>query len=179
MTMTAQKIHPFEAAGLGHAPFRCVGYRQSRFRAAPDAPSQPGSSCDFCGTGIVDVFLVMSSDGREFKVGSDCIRKVYSEFDGTVPPDFRLEIANLQREKRDERRVKEQIRIQKRVAAARDVLDAHPWLFGSKPHPNAYWAGQGKTLRDYLLFMLRCHSNQGREDACRIIEGANKDAPRA
>lgn len=71
--MTA--LHCFEKANLGTYPFRCVGVTYQTFRAAPDAPLQPGACCDYCGTGIMYVYAVVGADGRKFKVGSDCIAR--------------------------------------------------------------------------------------------------------
>jgi hypothetical protein len=56
--------HPFEGAGLGKAPFRLI--RSTR---------QPKSCCDYCGTAIALEFWIMGTDGRTFKVGSDCVLK--------------------------------------------------------------------------------------------------------
>lgn len=67
--------HVFEAAGLGKAPFRCVGVVEVTYQACPGAPIQPGGSCDYCGTGISIHCKIKSADGKEFKVGSDCVRK--------------------------------------------------------------------------------------------------------
>jgi hypothetical protein len=78
----AAHMHPFERANLGTAPFRCVGGYVSKFQAVPGDPScpiQPGTSCDYCGQGIMNVFVVKGSDGRKFKVGSDCIDKAGKE----------------------------------------------------------------------------------------------------
>lgn len=60
------KIHLFEQAGLGKAPFYYVG----------DAEANPCISCDYCSHAIKAVFMVQSSDGKTFRVGSDCIFKV-------------------------------------------------------------------------------------------------------
>jgi hypothetical protein len=73
---TNHTIHPFEAAGLGIAPFKFAGYRVAKFQACPDAPVQSGSSCDYCGRPIMYVYYVRSSDDKEFHVGCDCIAKV-------------------------------------------------------------------------------------------------------
>lgn len=67
--------HPFERSGFGTAPYRCIGYHVSKFQACPEAPVQPGSSCDVCGTGIMHVYRIRSSEGVEFKVGCDCVQK--------------------------------------------------------------------------------------------------------
>lgn len=72
-------LHRFERAGMGKAPFRVVGYGREVFQAIPGDPScplQPGTSCDYCGTGIMDVAYIESSDGQKHKVGCDCVEKV-------------------------------------------------------------------------------------------------------
>lgn len=168
--MGINQIHPFERAGLGHAPFRSAGYAQAIFKPHPDAPARAGTSCDYCGTAIMDVFFVRSADGRKFKVGSDCIRKVFRDFDATIPADFREEFLRVEREKREVKRVAAHERLMARVARVSEILDAHPWLFTSKPHPNAYYASQGKTLRDYYEFMLKNGGATGRTDVCRAVE---------
>lgn len=75
-TKTTATIHPWERAGLGIAPFKLIGYEKSLFQACPGAPVKAGSSCDYCATGIADVFWIQSADGRRFKVGSDCVGRV-------------------------------------------------------------------------------------------------------
>lgn len=66
-------IHRFEAAGLGKAPFKVVGCREIIHTAG--GVSKAGGTCDFCGTGIRYAFLIESSDGKIFKVGSDCVKR--------------------------------------------------------------------------------------------------------
>lgn len=71
-------VHSFERANLGKAPFRCVGYHKAVYQAIPgdpNCPIQPGSSCDFCGQGIMHVYLIKGADGRQFKVGIDCVAR--------------------------------------------------------------------------------------------------------
>lgn len=70
-----ETIHIFERAGLGKAPFRCVGSYESIYKPHPDAPARPGTSCDYCGTGIMSVFEIRGADGLTFKVGCECVRK--------------------------------------------------------------------------------------------------------
>lgn len=76
-TPAAKKPHPFEAAGLGHAPFHVTGHAEKTYCAGPGAPIQCGGSCDYCGTGIVDHYYIKGSGpgDKEFHVGSDCVRK--------------------------------------------------------------------------------------------------------
>lgn len=99
---TCDAVHRFERAGLGKAPFRVKGFGRHVFQAIPGDPScplQPGTSCDYCGTGCMDVANVRGTDGKEFKVGLDCAAKVGDA--GLVAaikksPEYR----KLQREKR-------------------------------------------------------------------------------
>lgn len=62
------RSHPWEKAGLGRAPFRFVMMTK--------APGK-GDGCHYCGTGIVYLFHCVSSDGRKFHVGCDCIARCH------------------------------------------------------------------------------------------------------
>lgn len=62
-------LHVFQKAGLGLAPFRFVDIYT--------APGQ-GDGCHYCGTGIKQVCVIESADGKRFKVGIDCVRKTNS-----------------------------------------------------------------------------------------------------
>lgn len=75
-------IHKFEQVGLGKAPFRLIGMYEKRCSGQPDSrgitvgyAGQPAGSCDYCGTGIANCFLIQSADGKRFEVGEDCVRK--------------------------------------------------------------------------------------------------------
>ena len=67
-------LHAFERAGLGKAPFKCVGVEEIVF-TNPDGSTRAGGSCDYCSTGIRYAFIVRGADRREFKVGCECIKK--------------------------------------------------------------------------------------------------------
>ncbi len=73
---TPAAIHPFEKAGLGPAPFRCVDVVERVYVACQGADAQPGGSCAFCGQGIKVCCVIKSSDGRKFDVGSDCVAQL-------------------------------------------------------------------------------------------------------
>lgn len=72
---TSTFVHPFQKAGFGTAPYRCVGVHENRF-SMPDGTSKPGGCCDYCGTGILYEFSIRSSEGLTFVVGCDCAEKV-------------------------------------------------------------------------------------------------------
>lgn len=68
-------MHVFERAGLGVAPFRCVGFHESTYQACPGAPVQTGSCCAYCGQGIRYCCDIRDSKGARFVVGMDCVER--------------------------------------------------------------------------------------------------------
>ncbi len=83
--------HVFETSGKhGKAPYKVVGYdyavgpvrfidKQTGIEMTCGSPGQPMGCCDHCGTGIAHIFIIESSDGVRFKVGSDCVLKTGDE----------------------------------------------------------------------------------------------------
>lgn len=75
------KVHVFEAAGLGKAPFAFIACYEDRGPKAMGngvtvgAPGQPMGTCAYCGTGIAYCCQIESSDGKTFVVGTDCVAK--------------------------------------------------------------------------------------------------------
>lgn len=130
-------MHPFEKAGLGKAPFHCVGHRENRFEM-PGFGWKPGGCCHYCGTGILHEYIIRSVDGAEFVVGSDCVERT-----GTVEnfTEIRRESVRAHRQAgtkaRREAAQAERIQERSRLTAARKEFwsNAHPELF--------------KTLQEY------------------------------
>lgn len=91
-------IHPFERAKLGTAPFRCVAVTKNAYQACPGAPVQPGSSCDYCGTGIMYEYWIVASDAKRFKVGCDCVART-----GAIVEGFKAHKAQHDKTVRDAR----------------------------------------------------------------------------
>lgn len=60
------KIHKFEQAGLGKAPFTCTGMHQRK---------EPFGTCALCGTAIRYCYDIQSSDDKQFYVGCECVAK--------------------------------------------------------------------------------------------------------
>ena len=170
------RVHPFEQAGLGRAPFRFIGASELRGPLRyPQAngtvvevgsPGQPMGTCDYCGQGIALCCRVESADGRKFTVGSDCLSKVYAK--GT-----RL-LTDAQRAVRKIQRDNKAAKLAERRAAARGLLDANPELMTDEPHPMAWRAERGDTMRDYALFLLTCGGATGQARGCRMVEQASK-----
>jgi hypothetical protein len=143
-------IHCFEAAKLGKAPYAFLGVREFKFKAAPEAPTQPGTCCDYCGTGIMYAFMLRSADGKEFKVGCDCIEK-------SGDKGLRKIISQLEKEKRQkkaqEKRQKELDRRNEVKREIEEILANNPKIvesLKSKPHPSI----PRYTLLNYVEWML-------------------------
>jgi hypothetical protein len=80
-------VHPFEAAGLGRAPYRVVGVTEGERgpRRSTDpktgittevgAPGQLLSVCAFCSQPIAEVWIVADAGGSRFTVGCKCVEK--------------------------------------------------------------------------------------------------------
>lgn len=112
MTTEQQTIrsHRWEIAGLGRAPFQCTGMSEQRHDMG-GGRSKAGGTCDYCGQGILYVFHILSSDGRKFKVGCDCVAHTHD-------PAERI-VVQTKRMLRDHKRVKAgEGRAAKRKAAA-------------------------------------------------------------
>ena len=164
-TTNGNATHPFEIAGLGKAPFRFVGAYVSKFQAVPGDPScpiQPGTSCDYCAAGIMTVCVIRSSDGREFKVGCDCVLKVG---DKGLARKVSAEVAKRRTESAH-------ARADKRIAEAVAELPAVADKLRAQPHRNAWQAENGLTMLDCVEWLLANAGRKGKLEAAKIVEAA-------
>ena len=152
-------IHKFEKAGLGKAPFQVVGNFESKFQAVPgdpNCPIQPGSSCDYCGQGIMDVYVVCSSDGRKFKVGCEC---VYKTGDAGMK-----KVVNSHKAKASKAREVGRISgLEMRLADDQELRA----LLASKPHPRDF---AGQTLLDQVEWMMANSGHAGKIKTVRMVD---------
>jgi len=163
----ASSIHRFELAGLGKAPFQFTGkVTETVFVACPGATPKSGSSCDYCGTGIRYEFWLRSADQKEFKVGCDCIHKAGDR--GLIK-----QIAAAERKLRDAKnqaaKARREAKKESRIASAKSNLPSVRGALASRPHPSSYFANQGRSLLDYVLW---CFDNRAGEKAAVYIERA-------
>lgn len=166
--METSKLHPFERAGLGKAPFRFVGYAYSvgPIRTVlPDgivyevgAPGQPMGTCAYCAQGIAHIYRVRSADGREFGVGSDCVAKC--DADPKLVKAVDTEVKKRERQAR-------QARVERRKLGL-DATLADPDVrtkLASVPHPRGFSdreTGRKLTLLDWCEWMLAHSGDRGR-----------------
>jgi hypothetical protein len=153
MNATAIKIHCFEAAGLGKAPFRYTGmvyqdmaYGQRKVNiGGVECLTKPGGSCAYCGTYIVNMFNVESADGNRFHVGCECIRKT---------GDAGL-IQKVDRDVKEFERKKRAAKKSAKIAKDREFCQAAQiGLLAQFPHPSSHFAAEGKTLFDWAKWMM-------------------------
>jgi hypothetical protein len=180
MTDKTPAIHAFEKAGLGRAPFRCVGVEERRgpivvseaggVTTTIGAPGQPMGVCDFCGTGIAECYLIRSTDGRDFIVGSDCVRK-------TGDAGLLRQLEPHLREKRRAAADRANERKDARIEAAREALATNEALredLSAKPHPRGFndrATGLPLTALDELEWTMLNAGRKGKLAAAKEIEG--------
>jgi hypothetical protein len=168
------KIHVFERAGLGKAPFRFTG---SEYRVGPinlgngltsGAPGQPMGTCDYCGTGIADCCKIVSADGKRFIVGNVCVGKTN---DRGLIDEVKREI---NRTKTARRKVAEATRID----AAVEAFGAHREIFEALPHARRFKnreTGDALTAADEVDWMLKNAGHAGKMRIARKIEKLLKE----
>jgi len=154
-------IHEFERAGLGKYPFRFIGVEEKTYQAHPSAPVQPGAACDYCGTGIRYLFWCESIDKKRFKVGCDCIRRVSKE-----PRDKLLTAAEAAQKKLMKENATAKLHME--VLSVREKLNDPNWLI-NEPHPMF----AGKTMRDYVEWMLQNAGAAGKNRVFRLLRKRN------
>lgn len=166
-------VHPFEKARLGVAPFRFVGMSEKVYCACQGAPEQPAGTCDYCGMGIRYCCHIQAADGREFIVGTDCVRKTDKE-SLVNASDFDKKVAELKKQQRRAANEKRHAKERSRIAAALELLnrDGVREALANKPHPCQSLADQGKTYLDYIDFMRRMAGNSGMLKVVKVIEDA-------
>lgn len=75
-----QALHPFQARGLGRAPFACIGLERG------------DGTCSYCGKALKNLFQIKSADERKFFVGSDCVAKTNAILGGFDQYKQRLDV---------------------------------------------------------------------------------------
>lgn len=138
--------HLFEKAGLGEAPFKVIARHWSALV----------SSCDYCGHPIMEICVIEDRRRRTFKVGNVCIEKTGDE--GLIQ--------ELRRLRRAAKGKKDLARIETAKAQLELVGDA----LSAQPHPFDYLSRQGKTLLDYIEWLLEHGGMAGQLRAAKMIE---------
>jgi hypothetical protein len=173
--LTASNTHPFEARGLGKAPFEFVGMaaqdllygkvilnRAEYERTGVAVTTKPGGTCAYCGTFILNMFNIKSSDGNKFHVGCECVNKT---------GDTKLIVAATAAKRVRDRKVRKAraVRVESNLEEILSNTDSRSKL-SAVPHPNAGIAAKGKTLLDYAEWMLAHSRDSGKAKLMKIIK---------
>ena len=161
-------LHVFELSGLGKAPFKYVGYSVSKYQACQGAPVQPGTSCDACGTAIMNVFHIKSADGKSFKVGCDCVMKTG---DAGLK---RVCSAVVAEHKLEQKRALDAEKIGFVENALKD--DKICAILKAQPHPMGF---SGRSLLGWCDWMLANAGVSGKVKVARAIKKAVAEAEKA
>jgi len=154
-------LHPFERANLGKAPFRFVGMtheigpiRLADGMTTIGSPGQPMGSCDYCGQGIALVCRVKSADGNVFKVGCDCVAKVYKDYGREAADPVKRAI---DRAKKEHNRKVRYAREARQLAEFKEWKEANRAKLEATPNPTR----EGESLWDQCEWFARCAGSAG------------------
>lgn len=144
---------------LGQAPCSLVGYEYDPPVQTNNGYTGGTHECDHCGTPISHVFICHSSDGKTFNLGSVHVEQLGDK-------GLTLAVKSKMREVKREARmakIREQWAIEAKhqqeytnklvTTIKAEYARLSPELT-SKPHPNTYFASQGKTMLDYVDYFV-------------------------
>jgi hypothetical protein len=103
----------------------------------------------------MQVYELADVNGKKFKVGCECVKKTG---DVGLIDVVKREIARRKREAKNDARVARQTQLRNLLA-----LDSVKAAFQDRPHPNTYFASQGKTYFDYAVYMLSCGGDSSKD----------------
>jgi hypothetical protein len=137
MNDQAAKIHAFEQAGLGKAPFKIIGFEGVEDRIAHNVSRAAhgltyttnacGGTCDYCGKAIFNVYRIRSADQKEFAVGCDCVCKTGDAGMVKIVTDIAKEHAKARRQAREDAKIAEaETALEREDVQAALIVKAHP-----------------------------------------------------
>jgi hypothetical protein len=137
----ASFLHPFEARKLGKSPFHCTNVIEG------------DSACAYCGTKIKYEFHIIDSEGKSFRVGSECVKQTGSAVAGFSQLNARLQgqLRGRQKQVRAAKKAARVFELQTQWKADNAVLFA--WLESKRLSNNfaaslLEWLGSHGTLTE-------------------------------
>ena len=140
---------------------------QSRWDQGEDgsqigAPGQPMGTCDHCGMGIKYVYSIRSGDGNVFKVGSQCVKKIYSEHNVKKDPI----IVKINNDRRQAERHAQHEREKERIQEGEALVRQYEITLSTIPHT---WREDETALDEFNWFMMNA-GNKGKLKAIKIAK---------
>lgn len=147
-------MHPFNKT-LGPGPYKLIAVwsmpSPSLLEQNPDAfnnamrhaPKLDGyiGSC----SGILHHYIIQNSNGKTYAVGSTCVNK-HSQDPNLIKEVKRKETLRQKQLKQSQKNERQKL--------AEKLLEVNKEKLTKQPHPNQYYASQGKTLYEYYRFCL-------------------------
>lgn len=153
--MNTEKANPLSFT-VGNGPFRYLGLIQIKVgghggvQVWGSIPGVGAGTCDHCGTGIMDNYCFENADGEKFVLGSTCIAK--TQLPAPIIDEAKREKRRLDREKRYAReKINYDAAVKERVA----FLEQNEPALKALPHPSDYFAKQGRTYYDYVMYVAQ------------------------
>lgn len=156
------KKHPFSYT-LGAGPYKYIGFGKiiisetsGAVYLGPEMDEGCGT-CAHCGHAILNIFIILTGEGKRCGVGSDCIHKLPSDGSIENATDFERELKRLKRLKAHEYR--ENTRLKLKETALNLVKQNTEKLSGllvGKRNALQYcdwYLGQDRTLGGYKIFI--------------------------
>lgn len=170
----SNRIHPFERVGLGKAPFRFSHQYRAVFQAIPGDPScpiLPGASCDYCGQGIYEVYVIQSADKRTFKVGCDCVAKVSKEAATTEAEKLAAAVDAARRKANRSKAHVKAAAVKAELKALLTDEDVCRQLMNT-PHPTPARAERGERMLGFAQWMATHAGASGHAKALKLVRAA-------
>jgi hypothetical protein len=165
------KNHPFERT-LGPGPYKLVGFfalvlpneanqGRANFHMAPKVERGIGT-CAHCSHAIINCYIVQTSEGKRYGVGSDCILKV------DMPHTERTKLKKLELAHKKNQRAEKQVKKgQQARAELADIIANQTQILQLKPHPKGR---ANSNLLNYAKFVLERSGNSGIMQALKLIK---------
>lgn len=171
----ADQIHVFEKAGLGKAPFKFLmaqalpnksllehnpsAYQNQMASLVKSSSGGVGGTCDYCGTAIMNCYLIESANKNTFWVGCECVRKTGDS--GLIRVVDKL----IAEKAKEARHAKEQAQIEElRAIMNNKEYQEHMETLN---HPRKY---AGKTMMDYADWMMMNAGTKGKIDLLKALK---------
>lgn len=151
--------HPFSYT-LGAGPYRLVDFftlvipseanqGRNNFHLAPKNLKSGCGTCDHCGHGIINNYIVQNGLGERFAIGSECVEKAGQSGEFENMSVFEKHQRQLKRKQGQERREKQRIKLRDECFS---LIDKNLELFATIPHCHEHWKNQGATMKDYFIW---------------------------
>lgn len=163
-------LHPFEKAGLGKAPFTCTGMSENWYETAGGAHRQPGGSCNYCYTGILYEYHILSSDGKRFVVGSDCVAKTHMQ--GDTGSERLLKQVKKLKSRQVAKKRSESKAAKRRAALAAAKAERDAEIAARRPEFEAKFGDLIRRAKAYLRDRYTVYMEES--DQFELVEGAMK-----